>query len=451
MSDQKLGPRPAQLFFSKKIYYALGTVLIAVVLGVAIWTFDQSQRYSSMAGVMWFCLAYIPCCIYFFFIMPRRIEKRTRQWDEANAQIQLAEKKAAEKAAKRLAWENNARLFYSACASRNITIDSPDISLIANSFNIGRDREEAFEFGRSSYLAQKEVERKAADAEERSAAKRMADYAEIIGKEKYLRVFKSKLESGNAMVVAANAVRHSLITPTAPHISDWAVAGGMAQGLAGPAAGAAAAINTMKSNQEARDAAEQQRRSYESTASSLSRQSVKGRVIAENAAEMINLINEKLIKQDENALFSVLAPSETSISLSPGGNIIVDAEIEGTWTDILETEGCIDGSIEIEVVNADDDSVVAHGIYAAPGLREDPLEAELQRLDKNSKPGIIGRPITVGFPLCTRKWYEDSYAVRRASRGKIRVLCIREADHPITNCTNLACRFSPHHLWAIER
>ena len=95
--------------------------------------------------------------------------------------------------------------------------------------------------------------RKKADAEQRLADKQ-AEYANFVGVEKYRTIHNGEVEEYkkgvDAMRQLGILVEQSVVQEKE---KDWAIHGGIADGLAGPIAGVAIAIDTMNKNKEIRE------------------------------------------------------------------------------------------------------------------------------------------------------------------------------------------------------
>ena len=152
-----------------------------------------------------------------------------------------------------------------------------------------------------------------------------------------------------------------------PPERDWALAGGFASGLAGPAAGLAVASDIQRKNAESRidpeeaaKAVEIQKKNFKTTGDSLAQKIISDSGIsleeyrnAKNQRNKLVKIKEKcevLLVDDTNdkyQLLEMLSPSIESIDISESGSVQIKVNITGNIFNIYDdVPAVIDGSIK---------------------------------------------------------------------------------------------------------
>ena len=146
---------------------------------------------------------------------------------------------------------------------------------------------------------------------------------------------------------------------------DWAVAGGMAEGIAGSAAGVAVALDVQKKNNQSMELA--------SAARGVSQRLAQGAAVIEQELDVIRNQLETLERKicDESNVqekFSYLSFKEMECYITEGGNIRVTGQIM-VKNDIrlFEEKAKLDGSLNVLVKNKAGE-VIAEGYYSPPGF-----------------------------------------------------------------------------------
>lgn len=246
----------------------------------------------------------------------------------------------------------------------------------------------------ASRLAEKEAMKKQEESEWANAEKR----AMCNGIEKYLS------ETRNQITVLRNkkaqneklqefAKNSAYLTSRAkPSHSDWASAGGFASAIAGPAAGAAVAMD-IQANNAAADAkfeAEKEKRNADmlsmhmlASEAGYSAQSAQSSI--SELYELIEKLSNKLIDCDNrNKYFKCLQVDTSSPNLTEPGNVrcCVTASSKEQAT-LFGSPATIDGSLLIQLADAGG-KILAEGYYCADGFDQTDL----------SKVGFSVRPTT---------------------------------------------------------
>lgn len=246
----------------------------------------------------------------------------------------------------------------------------------------------------ASRLAEKEAMKKQEESEWANAEKK----AMCNGIEKYLS------ETRNQITVLRNkkaqneklqefAKNSAYLTSRAkPSHSDWASAGGFASAIAGPAAGAAVAMD-IQANNAAADAkfeAEKEKRNADmlsmhmlASEAGYSAQSAQSSI--SELYELIEKLSNKLIDCDNrNKYFKCLQVDTSSPNLTESGNVrcCVTASSKEQAT-LFGSPATIDGSLLIQLADAGG-KILAEGYYCADGFDQTDL----------SKVGFSVRPTT---------------------------------------------------------
>ncbi len=319
-------------------------------------------------------------------------------------------------------FENNSLLIYKKCAEKKIhSIETDDelsgLKIIASNFGVNdiEKAKESFAIGKE--LFKKENQSKVIEARENDQKLFNSNYQQalISGKEKYTH--KIKTEIANAKVMAGINKVSSISAKRCmnnQHEKDWAIAGGIADGIAGPAAGIATAIKVQNDNAAARVKKEGYRSEYLDAQS----KELKYQNKAKNKQYILDVLENKLC--DENDIqkkFEMLSFSDFKASDSYGGgknitvgfNVSINGKIQ-----IIDSDAVIDGSVKINVLDKTGNNIGC-GYYCAPGFDETDLNK-------------------VGFSNCDNP----------------KVLCIIDDYDKKYNLSDLSFSVEPVKLWYIE-
>lgn len=257
-------------------------------------------------------------------------------------------------------------------------------------------------------------------------AKRSAD---IVGKDKYTYSLKKDLEYGyKALELSEKAEKIGLTDMNAKaRKSDWAIWGGMANGIAGPAAGIATAIDIQRKNIEA----EKNILHVRESGKNLYKEAKKVQRDLPKALE-----NEELMKKYfEDRLIDDRNPDEkmnnlmiTNIEyfITAGRNFNIKAKYKcNKDITLVDSEAILDGSLKIEVYDIED-SMVASGYYVAPGI---------EKFDLN----YTGND---GFDLNSSGFEKN---------GEINCICISNNYRDVDEDIEYKVIIKPFHLWIIEK
>ena len=191
--------------------------------------------------------------------------------------------------------------------------DLQNATQIASTMQLGDIDVKAF-FLEASALIQKEREEKDEEArlrrearleairtKERQKCAELEKFSDCSGREKRLAILRDQYEKASNSAYQMSKASSVLTTPlVSTRDTDWAIHGGIANGLAGPGAGAATAMNIQRQNAENRARADAINSAY---VSSLVRSGVLDK--ASNA--------EKQYKSEAKKLLALIQDAETAL------------------------------------------------------------------------------------------------------------------------------------------
>jgi len=228
----------------------------------------------------------------------------------------------------------------------------------------------------------KKIER---DREQKNAElhkkEELEKYSEAFGREKTIRFLDSliaetqyTIDKREAAVKSANDIKNtyaalgmSLEPVKSPKEQDWAIAGGIASAIAGPAAGIAVAADIQRKNAEAKidpaeaaKEAQKLRESWKTTGDSLAQTVMKNSGVSPEAYRDATRLKAELTKQKEKCevllvdesndkyqLLGMLAPTTETITISETGSVHITVHIVGKKYCIFDNvPAVIDGSFK---------------------------------------------------------------------------------------------------------
>ena len=225
---------------------------------------------------------------------------------------------------------------------------------------------------------------------------------------------------------------------------NWAIQGGIANAIAGPAAGLATAMDVQRRNAEAKLEAERDRQKRAQQLSSLQSDlsSVRSKVYegsgdiykdkreSEKAIdclkEQLDNINDRLLDDsDTEKKFRLLRFNEFNCTVRETGNIEVTGEcILLENVNIATSKGFLDGSVKLTVTDKNN-TAVAIGYYTKTG-------------------SVSGNEQTFNLD-------EWTFGHSIYSKTKITALCETLPGKTISNTDGLTVTVEPIHMWVIEK
>ena len=430
-------------------------IIISVIIGVVVAILTSGGPAGAFAGVMWgiaaACGAFLIVGLIVFFTSSEYKETSAKNKQEIAEKVaqrekeRIAEEKRLERQ-KRFQEEKSPHIrFYHQCTERGVTeVDSPEglkgLKIIGAANGITNIEEAKKSFLLGKKYAEEPREERSIEERELSFGWDVKKYnkeygiAQIAGKLKY---YGGKIDTPTGPYDPDGLKKTALQMANyqAPK-SDWAIAGGLASGIAGPAAGVVTALDVQSKNAAAEAQAEEIRTAGLNLYVAAS-QMGHGKM-SEDAKQRIELesnLKKALVDEtDPEEKMQALHFENWKIKLNESGSFYVTVTLSTTRpTMLLNSQAILDGSLRIEILDQNDQTI-AEGYYCAPGydmvsLAQKNHTAVLENLTKKFYAGI-------GFP----------------QKETISVLCIPKApvfdsDIPIKS---YHCKVSPVHLWLIE-
>ena len=243
------------------------------------------------------------------------------------------------------------------------------------------------------------------------------ELASLIGIEKYvsksldtIRELESKIESRDKL---KKYLRNT--TPRQAKHTDWAIAGGLASGIAGPAAGIMVASSVQEENRKADEWVKKEKERILDQLKGLSQLDYKDQDKRDVLQKSIDELKNRMIDTDNSEKwFELLSFANITHTVTPTGMMEISVEIAGETVKIGNTKWIIDGSIVVNVY--EDEKLVGDAYIVADGYGD----IELQN---------------IGFTTQRSNYstYAKAFNVRFNAEK------------------NYSVRFVPYHLWAIEK
>lgn len=368
---EKIDEPKAPVLDSNFIMTQLGAIfLISIAVGVIIAGIAIRYSWGTSVGVVFMLLdggVMMLLGVHFYKRGVKEKHEAYRQHERQVADYKISIEKY------------KAYNIYRFCTDKNIDIqDEKAIVIVSNNFSVPREeivksynegREYAEELNYKKNVdritAEKQKEKKEYDA--------IYQNTKIVGKDKYLAKKYKELEQNIKMadICGQGKDRSVQLSQTRAKTSDWAILGGMANGIAGPAAGLATACNVQQKNAAAEREAEAIRNQAFDNIGYLWQQQSQFEYSAHRLQEYIEEVKNKLYDESDpeekmgliHAMvqnYKILDTKNMRISLK------FDCEKE---IHILNSEALIDGSIQINILK--NREIVGTTYYCAPGFDED--------------------------------------------------------------------------------
>lgn len=296
------------------------------------------------------------------------------------------------------------RNFYQMCQKAGISAirtnkDLQKAQQIANTMHLNHIDVKAFYLEAVNLLEQEQQEkdtqaRRKVEAElekirnaEREKCEKLEQYADYSGQEKRLAMLRSQYQTASERASTMRNASKVLCQPlvSAPKEADWAIHGGIASGIAGPAAGLATALDIQQQNAANRAQADAINSAY---VSSLVRSGVLEK--AAQSEKQYKSEAEKLhaqIQEAETALvaddspqkcFERLCFDETTITVSETGtcSVMTYVYLKKNFTIFNNVDACVDGTILAEI--CDGSSVIGCAKLVLPVYGANKVADELE-------------------------------------------------------------------------
>lgn len=266
--------------------------------------------------------------------------------------------------------------------------DLNSIELIAKNHGFIDSSFDAYNKGKQ-YHEEKLIEQKRLqEKEEKEKLERLNDrynkkyddikkQSEIVGHEKYFSGYAERMKDLEARANLGKAISNygNALQSTTAQKQDWAIAGGIASGLAGGGAGVATALDVQRKNAQAEIDASNARadgRYISSLAHSgvISSITVEGRKELEEYLTKCDRMKRRLVddscKEDKFNYLNISVEDK---------NILTDEYVElklkysvNDGLKIINSNAILDGSVKISLLHNGD--VIGQGFYCAPGFDE---------------------------------------------------------------------------------
>ena len=283
--------------------------------------------------------------------------------------------------------------FYEQCVANNVHSfesekDKQRGILIAESLALPKnDLKALFEEGRKIFEGQKQAKLTACNAEMRANESKLCtalnEFAHYTEQGKKIAMLSKEYNEAARRLRATNDAISMTIAPPLEQEHDWAVMGGLANGLAGPGAGIATAVNAQIENAQIRARNSQ---ILHETADIRGKMLVAGskqkHALEAKCAELNAMINEtktKLLGRDTpKQCFDALQFKDIMLSVSKTGTCFVHAKVGLKYSEYYifnDVKATIDGTIQAEIYNGNIKIGTANLVLPLDGVPDDNMIA----------------------------------------------------------------------------
>ena len=247
---------------------------------------------------------------------------------------------------------------------------------------------------------------RALKASELYTKSKIEKYADLVGREKSIKYYEDEIstcdatiairddaiKSGKEIKTVYNALNASLEPIKPSPEQDWAIAGGIASALGGPAAGLAVASDIQRKNaesridyEEARKSVDRERTNNTNVANHLANKILDNCIVSSEEYISAKRLRRKYIRLKEQCelllvdndidsyqLMNALAPSVVSLQITESGSVHISVNVKGDVYKIYEdVPAAIDGSIKAILWNEEDECCgVASLVLPVNGVNE---------------------------------------------------------------------------------
>lgn len=366
--------------YSSKAWSLIGLPCIAMgISGVlfckadsCLLTPEQAGAYSTKGWIIFACA--LPALIYVFI-------ERKNKYRQTEARIK------------------NDRLahFYNECIENNTRSctsekDRQKISLIAKKYNISyTDIEALYNEAKQCYQEKQKADKEYTHQKELAElkAKEQAQYdvlnefSSYKGQEKKIAMLTKEYNETARRLRATDDAISLTVAPPLEKEHDWAVMGGLANGLSGPGAGIATAVNTQIENAQIRARNSQILRETADIRSQMFVNGAKQKyALQARCSELNAMINEtktKLLgRETPKQCFDVLRFKDIMLSVSKTGTCFVYAKVGLKYSEYYifsDVKATIDGTIQAEIYNGNIKIGTANLVLPLNGVPDDNMIA----------------------------------------------------------------------------
>ena len=223
-------------------------------------------------------------------------------------------------------------------------------------------------------------------AEEEEYAK-LNRYCSLYGKDKKITMLTDRMNELRKQASSLDKGAKMIIRSTQKNERDWAIWGGVADGLAGPAAGIATALEIQAQNVSIRMQNEANMRAAMPVYMSISNSAFDNRKYADMIEKEIQLVKEKLILEiAPNEVFSKLSVVNPIVEVSESGAYRVSATVQVKEKLYIfdNVPAVADGTIIAHVYEGDKEIGIANLVLPVNGV--------------SSKTGVVGMGLFGAHP-----------------------------------------------------
>lgn len=234
-------------------------------------------------------------------------------------------------------------------------------------------------------ISGKIISDKLADLREKEQAeyKNLIRYASLYGKDKKIAMLTDRMNELRKEAASLDKSAEMLMRSTQQKERDWAIWGGIADGLAGPAAGIATAIDIQAQNAQIRAQNEANMRATIPAYMSVTSSASQNRANANAIEKEIQLVKEKLISDiSSEKVFLMLRVISPTVEVSETGAFRVTATVETQKNLFIydDVSAVADGTLIAHVFEDDREIGTATMVLPVNGV--------------SSKTGLVGMALT---------------------------------------------------------
>lgn len=315
---------------------------------------------------------------------------------------------------------------YKMCCERNITsIDTAEDkkALCIIAYNKGiNDPNKALSMFNTGKIYAAEEDRKhffELRKKEKQARADILQQTKLIGKDKYLKKARAENDAYTALSAVYGLMSDSYADNSygvKANTHDWAALGGLADGIAGPAAGIATALQVQAENEKAVQKANQIMHDSAAKSHEYSQMGFDAQSKAGTANYKISKIEDKLVDVGNTSeKFNLLTFTNFAFKIKPTKNIEVSADYKvNTPVTLIGKPAILDGSLMLSIKDTSGNTI-AKGYYCAPGFDDTEL----------SFAGFKG--------------------------GTVSTTCIVDDFEHLNSNEKFSCQIEPINLWTIEK
>jgi len=258
------------------------------------------------------------------------------------------------------------------------------------------------------YLESKELNDKACEiekaainqkkqSEETNELRKLERYSEYYGRDKRVAMLTEKYAEASRAVGSGGGVTNMLISSTTQKEMDWAVHGGIASGIAGPAAGVATAMDIQQKNAQIR---QQNKENREKLAPVIATAMMVEKEMERDAKRLeyaLDAAKTKLVSNmSADECLSRIDFSDTTFEVAETGSITVtaNAKLKTDFCIFDDVEAVIDGTVIAQIY--DGNSLIGEAKMVLPvyGLKSNSY-SPLKGMSLSC--GVKGKPYLIFF------------------------------------------------------